>query len=250
MRRALNEIYSMCQKAAEGAGAPAGLDSDAAHGVVWLLGHGLTALGGLLDTLEQIPQQPHRCRFDTWLPASADTLDADGKAGALIAPGLIDLLVAASGRQAGRLTLLNLSMPLYLLPRAAHYARDGLSFHFAVLDPGGNRFVLEVLPEGEVTLWGSAGNRGERLLTADTRFAVAAVCAQSLAALPAAGTGGLDVMMDKTSLAAAYTTALADGIDIEPALWQRLQSLAARVLVPASAQSRLRGAGAQISDQD
>lgn len=242
MRQSLSEINSMCQKAAEGAGAPAGLDSDAAYGAVWLLAHGVPVLAGLIGTLERLPEQAHGCRFDNWLPAAPDTLDATDKAGALIAPGLIDLLVAASGRRASRLTLLNLSMPLYLLPRAAHYARNGLCFHFTLSSGDDMQQIIEVLPEGEITVWGSAGHADTT--GANESYQVKAICAQSVADLPAPETAGLSVVIDKTSLTAAYSQALAGGIAIDPALWQRLQQLAARVLVPASEQSRLRGAGA------
>jgi hypothetical protein len=250
MKRALNEIYSMCQKAAEGAGAPAGLDNDAAHATLWLLAHGLAALTGLIETLERLPQQADSCRFDNWLPAAQDTLEAADKAGALIAPGLIDLLVAGSGHQASRLKLLNLSMPLYLLPRAAQYARDGLCFHFTLLDQRADRLIIEVLPEGEVSVWSRHGGGTETMLGLDDSFEVNAICAQYVAALPALETAGMTIIVDKKTLAAAHSHALAGGIDIEPELWQRLKRLAAQVLVPASEQSRLCGAGARISDQD
>ena len=37
MKRSLNEVDRICRKAAEGAGAPPGLDSDAARGAAFLL---------------------------------------------------------------------------------------------------------------------------------------------------------------------------------------------------------------------
>ncbi|MCH6587654.1 MAG: DUF3726 domain-containing protein [Proteobacteria bacterium] len=42
----LNEVQRTCQKAMSGAGAPAGVDDDAAMAAAWLEGRGLPALGG------------------------------------------------------------------------------------------------------------------------------------------------------------------------------------------------------------
>jgi hypothetical protein len=243
----------MCQKAAEGSGAPAGLDSDAAHATVWLLGRGLPALGGLLNTLEgQGQHAADTCRFDNWLPVQPQTLDAAGKAGALIASGLIDLLVAGVASSVSRLTLLNLTMPLYLLPRAAQYTRDGMCFCFSVSDDTRTvRFILDVLPQREVILRGmDKAAEIDELLSASRSFTVEAACTPSPESLPNDQTTDLPVMLAGEALNMVQTQVLANGIAMPADDWDRLQVLATRVLVPGSEESRRRGAGAPGGDQD
>lgn len=49
--------------------------------------------------------------------------------------------------------------------------------------------------------------------------------------------------MSEESLAESESRSLANGVPVESALWDRLQALAVIVLVPASEESRARGAG-------
>ena len=53
-----------------------------------------------------------------------------------------------------------------------------------------------------------------------------------------------------TSLEAAAARSLAEGVAVEPGPWGRLQAFMAKVLVPATAESRRRGAGARLSDNE
>ena len=154
MRRTLNEIHRICQKAAEGAGAPPGVDTDAADGAVWLAARGLDPLGGLAAALEGMDGQAG----NGGLAAAGDTLDAAGKPGALIAPALVDLLASAAmadGRTA-RLRTVGLSAPLFLLPGATRYAEDGWGFRFTAADAEDRRFVLIVAPGAGVAITASA----------------------------------------------------------------------------------------------
>ncbi len=247
MRRTLNEVHRICQKAAEGAGAPAGVDVDAAEGAVWLAAHGLDALAGLTAVLEGLADGSARCGFgDEAAAAGRDTLDVVDKAGALVAPGLVDLLVAraAADGRAGRLRATGLSVPLFLLPAAARYAEDGWHFRFVLSGPDGGCFVLDVLPERGATIMGPAGVESAAAVLSETGgFGLEAVCARSTDDLPDAGEEGLAVWAGPGALAAAVAHSLAEGLMVTPELWARLQALAAEVLVPATEESRLRGAG-------
>ncbi len=60
----------------------------------------------------------------------------------------------------------------------------------------------------------------------------------------------LTVVLAAERLAAAAARSLADGVSPDPESWARLQALAAKVLVPATAQSHLMGAGALASDNE
>jgi hypothetical protein len=60
----------------------------------------------------------------------------------------------------------------------------------------------------------------------------------------------LPVVAKAERLAAAAARSLADGVSPDPESWARLQVLAAKVLVPATEQSHLLGAGALASDNE
>ena len=49
--------------------------------------------------------------------------------------------------------------------------------------------------------------------------------------------------LDPAELARRYEISLAQGIEVDDALWRRIDAVAARVQVPASTESRLKGAG-------
>ena len=238
MQVTLNEIYRLCQKAAEGAGAPAGLDIEAAQATAWLLAHGFPVLDGLTDTLEKLTDQA--CRFDN-AALSSTTLDAGAKAGPLIAPGLVDLLVA---RADVPLTVADLSLPLYLLPNALRYASDGKHFHFELASASGEQFILNVSPSGVLIL----GSTASTALTEPGGFQLKASDTPTGNRV-AAGKTRLAVLANRDTFAKAKARSLTNGVLVDPNLWQRLQTLARKVLVPASAASR-RGAGAVSSDNE
>jgi hypothetical protein len=58
------------------------------------------------------------------------------------------------------------------------------------------------------------------------------------------------LVLDAERLAAAAARSLADGVSPDPESWARLQALAAKVLVPATEQSHLTGAGTLASDNE
>ena len=235
MRVTLNEVQRLCQKAAEGVGVPAGLDIETAQATAWLLAHGFPVLSSLAVALENLDE--HACRFDG-AALSSNILDAAAKAGPLIAPGLIDLLLARAGQG---LSIHHLEAPLYLLPSAVRYADQGKSFWFECRPADGNRFVLDIGP-ASTTIYGSADCKS---LTSSTRFAVQCEAADSVQA----DVSGLAVRIDQTALNNAETRSLAAGLEADPEAWRRLQALAQKVLVPASKASR-HGAGAGSSDND
>ena len=254
MRRTLNEVYRMCQKAAEGAGAPAGLDMDAAESAAWLAARGLDPLAGFAKALETMSGQQNPC-----VPAPAGGgLNAHGKAGPLVASALVDLLAARAmaGGGTGRLRVTGLSAPLFLLPRAARYAEDGWVFRLTLADTAGRHFVLTAAPEAGVAITGPAGVEAgvesgvesvAAALSGPAPFDLEAVCARTAA--PQADQAGTSILAEAASLEAAARS-LSEGVAVEPGPWGRLQAFMAKVLVPATAESRRRGAGARLSDNE
>lgn len=252
MKRSLNEVERICQKAAEGGGAPAGLDVEAAAGAAWLLARGFDVLHGLADQLGGFPDLAQACRFAHAKGAAGDAaLDATDKAGALVAPLLVDLLLAraAAGKREryGALTVRRLTAPLFLLPPAAAHAGDGWHFRLALEGPE-SRFLFRVSPGESASLLGTESWAGA--LTGATAWTLAGLCARSEEALGAEEQRGLEVLAGPQDLAAARARSLAEGVPVAEGSWARLQALAHKVLVPASEASRLKGAGARASDNE
>lgn len=248
MRRSLNEIERICQKAAEGAGAPAGLDSDAAKGAAWLLAHELPALADLADDLTRFADLAAACRFERSAFAGDRVIDAGDKAGAVVAPLLIDLLVAraALDGRAGRLRVNGLSAPLFLLPPAVGHAGEGWSFRLS-LAAGEWRSIVRVATGGTAEILASDSDTAT-LFETGTEWSLEAVCATDHVTDPEENELGR--ILDGDRFEAAARQSLAEGVAPDPEAWQRLQTLATKVLVPATEQSHLMGAGSLASDNE
>ncbi len=246
MRRTLFEVWRLCQKAAEGAGAPAGLDIAAADGALWLLARGLDVLDGYTRAVEALDVGAGACTFDG-APDGA-VLDATGHPGALVAPALVDLVIARGG---GPLTITGMSAPLFLLPPAARYAEDGWHLRFALHGPGGARFALVASAGAGPAIHGLAdGATIAAALAGPAEFAVEADATPPGGAPAKRDEGTIPCLVDASALAAAAAVSVAEGIVIEATPWARLQAFADRTLVPATDESRRRGAGAEVDDNE
>lgn len=248
MRRTLNELYRICQKACEGAGAPDGLDIEAAHGAVWLTARGFPVLDPLLGDLSRSMAQADPYSFEE-SEIAAGPLDATYKAGALIAPALVGLLVARAqdGGSKEPLQVTCVSAPLYLLPAAADYVPRGWCFRLTLNTVHGMQFVLRARSEG-IDVLGMPGTKLTTLLD-NEYFDLHAACTQSGGDIPK-DESPLEVLVSADTLSRRAGLALADGLYVDSDLWTRLSALAARVLVPATEASRQRGAGSDSSDSE
>ena len=249
MRCSLNEVERLCQKAAEGAGVPPGLDTDAARGAAWLVARDLPALSVLVGDLTRANDLSAACRFETESARQAKLVAAD-KAGAVIAPMLIDLLVARAALEGapGGLRVASLTAPLFLLPPAVRYATDGWHFRLSLAANRG-QIELRVGAGGQAVILGSTPDMAGLFEPGDA-WALVAACARSPDVIQSADQPGLAVLRDGAGLAAAAAQSLCHGVSPETEAWGRLQALAAKVLVPASEQSRRTGAGATASDNE
>jgi hypothetical protein len=246
MRRTVNEVYRLCQKSTEGAGAPAGLDVETARSATWLSARGLPALDDLADELGLLADK-RVCCFEH-LP-SDDRMDASQKAGTLIAPLLVERLVGALDGGSSSLEVGGLSSPLYLLPVAAAYARDGLCFDLVLHASGGERFRIVVSDESDLRV--EAPTRaGLDVLSGGARVDVVARCTRDGDAVGQHHPReGARVLLDAEDVMRAQRESLTRGIEVEDGTWHRLAAYAATVLVPATDASR-RGAGALGSDNE
>jgi len=233
MRLSANDIYRMAQRAAEGAGAAPGLDADAAAAVEWLELAGLPGVARLVADIDAGLAAPERCRA---IDCQPPTLRFAGASALLVGALVIEWVVAWP---LGRFSVEGLVSPIGLLPAAATRAADCDGIAIAL----GSSAAAHFTAAGQIRLagdWSGAAGTPSAVLVetgpgADRRFAEARSSLQ-----PASG-----------PLEATRLQRLRTGNEVEDALWRRLTTQAARILVRANAVSRARGAGSgKIDDND
>lgn len=234
----LNELYRESQKALAGSAMPAGLDSAAAAGTVWLESRGLPGLSSLLGALECWDGDRSAAALADGPPGTGTRcLEAKGRSAAVVAPLVVDLLIATAGEPGGaaRIEVNELGDPWFLLPAAHLYGREGWRIEIewgeaplyrAVLGPG-----CDILLSADCDARPSPG---------PCRVRLACLRSSDDAASGPKGPGG---QASSEDLEARRQSALRLGLAVEDDLWRRLVSYARRVLVPSSAESRRRGAG-------
>ncbi|MGF1610662.1 MAG: DUF3726 domain-containing protein [Kiloniellales bacterium] len=229
----LNEVEQWCLRALAGAGTPAGIDEDAAWSAGWLVARGFPALELLVAALDRCPDAAAAARVSG---TDAQTFDAGSRSAIFLAGGLIDSAVAAaaSGAVPARISVAALADPLFLLPIAERHRRRGWCFQLqwrgaaAGLDGNGPRLL------GEPSAFLSA-------IAVETSIACAR---QPLADMH------LPVTLRPSDLDDRYAATLDKGVAVANETWTRLKTLGMRALVPASEESRTRGAGSAASDNE
>lgn len=215
MRVSQFEIHRLVQRALEGSGAPYGVDRDGAQAAAWLEARGLPALRLLLADLPALDG-----RFQGLKLADGEIDAANGPAIAY-ASAVIDL--ARSGLALGRpsLRLRRCRSPLFLLPAAM--AVPGLLLEWR--QAAGAVFCRDAFLHGSAAaLLGAA--------SADIEIRTGGPAPENL-----------PVFLDPPALARRYGEALQRGVEVDDGIWRRIDTVARRVQVPASTESRLRGAG-------
>lgn len=215
MSHSLNEIEAMSKRAARGAGLSWGLAEEAARGTRWLSSFGFPGAGLLVSLLEL---------NDRLAPVDFSPISLQGvwKAPA----GRMSPLIAGAAlsdcavqlRDQGEIALENVSLPLLLAPFAAGAAlRLGcpvaVSWDGARLATDGRQLCVQ----GEAAAL-------ETSLATSVSFTT-----------PAEMSGRKEPVMRG---------------DVSEDVWTRLSGFAHRTYAPATEESRLRGAGAGLSDND
>ena len=227
----LNEVEQWCLRAL--AGAPAGVDEDAAAAAAWLVARGFPALELLVAALDRCGDAAAAVQATA---QCARRFDAGGHSAVFLAGVLVDNAVAAAASDdaTARITVAALSDPLYLLPVAERYRRRGSCFEL---------------------LWEAGGARldggGTCLLGVAPVFATAGPVTVSIACGAQSPDGAaLPVAVRPRDLEARYASTLEHGVTVTDQTWSRLKALGMRALVPASEASRVRGAGSAASDNE
>ena len=233
MRVSQFEIYRLIQRSMEALGADYGVDRDAARFVSWLEARGLPGLAMFGQQLARLEAGLPRPRIEHRNGTDIDVA-VDGPAIAC-AGALLDLAVGYL-RQSGdvQLRLRGCSAPVYLIPAAVE---ADLPLSLAWPTPRGE--VSAVMAEGAVSLFVKEGAAIDAALL-DNSIGDVVLKAIRKASPRRTGVG---VALTADSLRQRLDHSLDAGVAVDPALWQRIDRVAARVQVPASTVSRERGAG-------
>ncbi|CRL12036.1 MAG: DUF3726 domain-containing protein [Phaeobacter italicus] len=216
MSHSLNEIEAMSKRAARGAGLSWGLAEEAAKGTRWLSSFGfpgtelLAELLNLNDRIPAIDVSPVSLRAEVW--------HAPARRMSPLIAGASLSDCAARLLERGKITMENVSLPLLAVPFMGGAAlRLGLpvaaEWEGARLATDGKRLCVQASPEAL------------RLRQASTLVFSA----------PAEMTGQQEPLLRA---------------EVCEDSWSQLEKFAHRTFAPATEESRLKGAGAGVSDND
>ena len=251
----LSEIQGTCQKALMGCRFPAGLEEDAGRAAAWLEVRGLDGIVALLAALDRWDGAAAPAEIgQRALADGTREVAAGGRSAVLVGGLLIDLAAADALAHPGarRITVSGLTAPHFLLPQADLQRRHGLDFRIgwqtsqASQAPAGPPLGGGLVGAGTgATLYGDWGHGG------DTAFEATIECCRSGDADFSADVfGGLPVMAEPAELVSRAKRELGSGLGVADDLWARLWAYAHRALVPATDESRARGAGVVGSDKN
>ena len=221
LRVSLVEVLQTCLKALEGLGLPQGVDYDAAANVTWLEARGLGGISILARELEGLEQ------MGTWLMPDIDddgntaTIAGEIASATLLAPGAVDW--AENGRT---VRIANCSAPMLVMAEAARRSIEGTALT-----------VTWTSERGKSSAKCGGGEAAASLDVRSAREPSVVTIHPSKQPSP----------KDGRRLAAFRAQSLRDGIIVDPVDWEAIKTMAKRVLVLASAQSRS-GAGAEVDD--
>ncbi len=240
----LNEVQRTCQKAMSGAGAPAGVDADAAMAAVWLEGRGVPALGAVAAARDRWTGDASAMALAESPPeAGARRFDAAGRSALFVGGGLIELAVAmaADTMAVSSVEVAGVTDPQFFLPPAVVCARRGRTLRLSWTGPDGTPCAGALVgPDSGAVLLGDWRNPAP-----GGPFQVSIQCGQAgggqAGGSPAPG--ALPATLGRADLEARLSEVLAAGLSVDDGIWTRLSAYAARMLVPSSAESRARGAG-------
>ena len=176
-------------------------------------------------------------------------MDAGDKAGALVAPLLIDLLVARAARAGGtgRLRVERLSAPLFVLPPAVSYAEEGRHFRLD-LAAGERTCTLRIAAGGALDMRGGGSDLAGLFETA-TPWSLDAVAAAGPTDRP--DERALARLLDgEAARRGLPAVSRRRGRTRPGGLGAAASAQAAKVLVPATEQSHRTGAGSLSSDNE
>lgn len=213
------EIYRLAQRALEASGAPDGIDRDGGRAVAWLEARGLPGLRLLRASLAALE------RGFAGLRLKGGRIDAAGLPALAYAGAVADL-----ARIRPSLVIANCRSPLLLLPAAASAAEAGTALSLCW-----DGLLWRVDAKREPSLYG--------MEDPEPRPDWLDPAPQEVEIRRAPPASGARLVLESRALARRHDRSLSRGIEVETEAWEAIGAVAARVQVPASAESRLKGAG-------
>lgn len=226
MHMSLNETGSLALKAALGAGATHGASEDAAVSVGWLAARGFDGAGLLAAALGRVDAGEDSygeatCLGGDWAWRATD--GARAVSAALIGAGATDLV---TGKATVHMDAC--ACPGLLLAHAANRAtQTGGGLLLTAGDADSDPLRLIACPDGRID--------GDVAALVAVRDPV---------------TVSIRAWRDEPAAALHLAADMASGLELDAHTVERLAALAHRTYVPATEDSRLRGAGAGLTDND
>ncbi|MDD9984130.1 MAG: DUF3726 domain-containing protein [Gammaproteobacteria bacterium] len=240
-----NELQRTCQKAFRGLGVPAGADDDASFAVLWLQARGLDALAPLdaaLSALEHTAPRPLQLRLGGGKDG-VDVLDAGDQPAVSVASDAIDFVVARADERAGRAEALLIGVDGGVFVAGALPQRPIPGRRARVeWEDGKTLRTLDVVSDRECRLCTALADGTERT-DGHPRDAVRIVIDGAAGGRWTKRRSSWRIDADEAELARRAAHSVAHGIEVPEPLWTRLLAFAGRTLVPATRESRERGAG-------
>ncbi len=232
----LNEIAATAAKATRGGGHSVGMAEDMGFATRWLCQRALPGAAQLLAALDEFEAVEVVALSDGDGGRRIVVSGRGGPGGAVSAlqagPSLVELSTL------GPVRVELLTRPLLVVPFVARAAGrgHGISMRWTA---AGDVVVVDGTADGAVAIRGRSWS------------ALTAPVADDVMVRAAADRGAdLAVLLGQDDLDAASTQAIAQGCELDGEVWDRLGGLAWRTYVPVSEESRLRGAGAGLTDND
>ena len=231
----LNEIAATAMKAVRGCGHPLGLAEEMAFATRWLCERNLRGAEKLVHALEQYEQS--EVAVDRREKSTSLQL-GDDKAGSplLLAPSIADLLVADCDH--GKSVHVSaLAHPLLLIPFVARVGQQYglLQLSWTTID---NSTVVVNCDQAGVQIY------------AWNPFSLIQARGNSLVLRWAANDTDVPVLNTRENLLEVKQRSIDTGCELADAVWHKLQVFAHNTYVPVSDESRLKGAGAGLTDND
>jgi hypothetical protein len=248
MKVSINEVQRSCEKAAWGVGTPAGADTDTGRIVAWLAAHGLPGVALAARDLVSVANGVDLGAVSGIHQESGWQLDAGGRSFLYFAGAVLDLAIAEATRSVGGTSRVRITLartPLFLVPLAAKAVEPGYAFRIGPAGRPARAWIIAAQnePRSVRIAWRVAtdltdGEPADVDLAYGPRPGAASPFEQP--------TDGLDPYQ----LARRKRDAVATGVFADEADWAVIQRFAARTLVVASEESRRRGAGAEVDDNE
>ena len=233
------EVYRACQRAFFVFGFPAGADEDAALAVTWLSALNLGGLQNLHGAMAMLRGQPRRGIKMSNKGQAGWSIDVSSDAGFFSAIEVIDYLCALSWSHKDSKVcaqVLGMRIPLMLLAVSALRSTSGIAFGIES-------------PRQQVYLH---NNQIWSLRPIDELDDTDPGAIISLHCIVADRCNHLDRTKDLSELAIEDYKLRVMGrrILIADHIWRDIKAVAAESFVPSSERSRIRGAGAELDDND